>query len=42
MLQAGWPDAAKGARLLLWVCNRFDYGVVGDGAYYRGGGSCRS
>ena len=34
MLQAGWPTAASGARLLLWVCNRFDYGVVGDGAYY--------
>ena len=35
MLQAGWPDAASGARLLLWVCNRFDYGVVGDAAYYQ-------
>ena len=34
MLQHGWPGAGSRTRLLLWVCNRFDYGVVGDEEYY--------
>ena len=34
MLQAGWPGRGSSARLLLWVCNRFDYGVVADAEYY--------
>ena len=34
MLQHGWPGGRSGSRLLLWVCNRFDYGVVGDDEYY--------
>ena len=34
LLQHGWPGAGSHTRLLLWVCNRFDYGVVGDVQYY--------
>ena len=41
LLLGGWPEGGgrRGAgrrprRLLLWVCNRFDYGAVGDDSWY--------
>ena len=43
LLIARWPEAAaakvaasqpRRPSLLLWVCNRFDYGAVGDAVYY--------
>lgn len=34
MLQHGWPPPGGRSRLFLWICNRFDYGVVGDDSYY--------
>jgi hypothetical protein len=36
LLRAGWPERGGGhQRLMLWVCNRFDYGAVGDGEWYK-------
>jgi len=42
LLHAGWPEVASSSssssphpkRLLLWACNRFDYGAVGDELWY--------
>ena len=41
LLHAGWPGVASSSsssprpkRLLLWACNRFDYGAVGDELWY--------
>ena len=40
LLHAGWPEVSSSSssprpkRLLLWACNRFDYGAVGDELWY--------